>query len=489
MNKAKINFSKYFNKKKFKYGGYAIAMTIGVITVVLLLNIAVTTLDENFDLSLDLTANRVYSLTSQTDHVLDNLSQDIYIYTLFSPGRKDVTFDELIERYKGKSKFIHVENIDMVKSPGIVSYYENVKDINLTLGGAIISSSADPTDPAQSFKIIDQYDIYGYDSNTESFSLFKGEDAVTGAIMYILNPNIPKVWFLEGHGTISSNWAEMRNYLEDENYDTGNISLVTNPESLEKDDILLVVGPTIDLSNDERETLLSFALDGGKIMFIFNPMTVNDLPNFKKILSHYNIVLEDGFVIEDLSNTNSYYYEPSYLVPKYTNNEITTALKSGSILMLLPISGAIDIGPKQNRITVNSLIESSDESFLEPMTDDADYNMNEGAKTGPFPLAVSIEKNATSKEDAVKIIVTMSENAFYNMSQMTAGNDEFFLNSISWLNPIEEDFYIRGKSLKTSVLYFQTSAQILTVIVIVCLVIPLAAFIAGIAVFLRRRHL
>lgn len=489
MKKLSITLRKFFNKKKFKYGGYAAGMTALVITVILLVNLLVTTMDEKFDLSVDLTANRVYSLTLQSKHILEELSQDIYIYTLFSQGYEDETLSELLERYKGKSEFIHISNIDMVKSPGVVSYYENVKGVNLSGGGAIISTSDDPTDPTQSFKIIDGYDIYGYDSNTESFSLFTGEDAITGAILYVLNPNIPKVWFLEGHGTTSANWAEMRSFLEDENYDTGNLSLVKNQEDLEKGDILIVVGPTVDLSNDEREILLDFALDGGKIMFIFNPVTTIDLPNFKKILSFYNIQLEDGFILEDVSNTSSYYYEQSYLVPKFNSHEITNALRSSNILMLLPFSGAVEIGASQGGITINTLIESSDKSYLEPAAEDADFEKNEGAKEGPFPLAVAIRKNATVDEEEVQIVIVMSENAFYNMSQMTAGNDEFFLNAISWLNPIEDDFYIRGKSVKASVLYFQTTAQILTVIVIVSVIIPLIAFIMGIAVFLRRRHL
>lgn len=162
MKKITIAFRKFFNKKKFKYGGYAVAMTAGVIVVIMIVNLLATTLDENFDLTLDLTANRVYSLTMQTEHVLEGLTQDIYIYTLFAQGNEDPTFNELIERYKGKSKHIHVSNIDMVKNPGIISYYENVKDVNLSMGGAIVSTSDDPTDPTQSFKIIDAYDIYGY---------------------------------------------------------------------------------------------------------------------------------------------------------------------------------------------------------------------------------------------------------------------------------------------------------------------------------------
>jgi hypothetical protein len=54
---------------------------------------------------------------------------------------------------------------------------------------------------------------------------------------------------------------------------------------------------------------------------------------------------------------------------------------------------------------------------------------------------------------------------------------------------VEDDFYIRGKSLKTSVLYFESNAQINTVRIIVIVIIPLLAFAAALVVYLKRRHL
>ncbi|MCK5128839.1 MAG: GldG family protein [Clostridiales bacterium] len=490
MKKIMIKFKRIFNKRKFKYGGYAAGMTAAVVIVVLLINLLVTTLDTNFDISFDLTANRVYSLTAQTEHVLDALEQDVYIYTLFSQGQEDPTINELVERYKGKSKNIHLSNIDMVKNPRIVSYYENKKGIMLSQGGLIVSTSDDPTNPEQSFKILDVYDLFGYDTTTEDFTLFTGESAVTGAIRYVLDPNIPKVWFLEGHGTTNANWIEMRNMLEDENYDTAGLSLLSTPDDLQKGDIIIVAGPSIDLSSDEREILLDFALDGGKIMIMFDPSVSDQLPNFKKILSHYNVELLDGIAIEDQSNTDAYYIQPSFIVPEYTNNEITASLKTKSIPILMLYSGAFEIGATQSGISVLSLMESSEQSFLEPLSDDYDVIKNDDAIMGPFSVAAAITREATNDTEKAQLIIVASKEAFNDMGNMpTTGNYEFFLNAVSWLNPNEEEFYIRGKSLKTSVLYFKSSAQILTIVILVTVVIPLLAFAIGIFMFLRRRHL
>jgi len=481
---------KFFNKKKFKYGGYAVAMTIGVVVVVFILNILLIYLDDNFNLSLDLTANKVYSLTMQTEHILDDLSEDIYIYTLYSQGSEDQTMTELLERYAGRSDKIHIENIDMVKSPGKVKYYEDEKDMSLSTRGLIVSTSADLADPKQNFKILDTYDIYSYDSVTESFNLFTGEDAVTGAILYVLNPNIPKVWFLEGHGAKSANWAEMSSYLERENYDTGSINLITEPDNLKKGDILIVLAPDTDLVNDERETLLDFALDGGKIIFMFDPISSIELPNFMLILSHFNISLGEGLVLEDINNSSAYLYDQSYLVPTFSNHATTSPLISNGIAMMVPRAGALEIGPDLSGVEIKTLFESSDKSFLEPVDTEMDDTKDDDAVEGPFPIAVAVTKNATADTDEVQMIVSSSASMFLQMSQMpTIGNYELFLNAVSWLNPVEDDFYIRGKSLKTSLLYFKSNAQVNVVVVIVVIVIPLLAFIAALVVYLKRRHL
>ncbi len=490
MKKFLIGARKFFNRKQFKYGGYAIVMTVALVAVLVIVNLLATSLDEKFNLSLDLTENRIYSLTMQTEHILEGLSQDVYIYTLFTDDFEDETFSELLDKYKTKSEYIHVENINLVKNPGAVKYYQDNKDFTISIGGAIISTSPDTNNPSQSFKVIDYYDLYSYSSETQSLNLFTGENAVTGAIQYVLNPDIPKVWFLKGHSDSSDSWAELAALLENENYDTGSLSLLGDANTMEKGDILIVLAPDKDLTNDEREVLIDFALDGGKIVFIFNPLTVNDLPNFMLILSFYNISMENGIVLEDVNNTGAYLYDQSYLVPSYNSHDITNPLITQSIAMVYQRAGAIAIGPEQVGIEIVNILNSSDESYLEPLTENMDGFKDDDAKTGPFPLAVAVTKGANAETDEVQMVIASSSAAFEQVTQKpTIGNYELFLNMITWLNPTEDDFYIRGKSLQASVLYFESQAQVLFVIIFVTVIIPLLAFAAALVVYLKRRHL
>jgi ABC-type uncharacterized transport system involved in gliding motility auxiliary subunit len=135
-------------------------------------------------------------------------------------------------------------------------------------------------------------------------------------------------------------------------------------------------------------------------------------------------------------------------------------------------------------------MQTSEGAYIEPITSDMDGAKNDDAQTGPFPLAVAVTKAAGADTEEVKMVVTGNAAMFAQIANtQSRGNYELFLNTIGWLSPIEDNFYIRGKSLQSSVLYFQSNAQVTAVVVIVCIILPLLAFAAALVVYLKRRHL
>ena len=249
-----------------------------------------------------------------------------------------------------------------------------------------------------------------------------------------------------------------------------------------------MLSPAEDLSNEEREVLLDFALDGGKIMFLFTPGLEEKLPNFNLILSHFNLSIKEGLVFEDINGDNYYNYLV-YLVPEYATHAITNPMRTSNYFTIVPQAGALDIGPEQSGITVAPLLYTSDKAYLEPY-EDMDEKKNDDAEEGPFTLAVAVTKNETKDTDESQLIVTTNAVMFAQASRLPfPGNSEMFLNSVSWLSPVEDDFYIRGKSLRSSMLYFESSAQQRFIMIIVCGFIPLLAFAAALVVYQKRKNL
>ena len=76
-----IIFSK-FKSKKFKIGSLATAITIIGTAIIVVLNLVVGQLTDKFELSLDLTQNKIFSLTDQSIDFIKNLDKDVEIILL-----------------------------------------------------------------------------------------------------------------------------------------------------------------------------------------------------------------------------------------------------------------------------------------------------------------------------------------------------------------------------------------------------------------------
>ena len=83
-----------FKDKKFKYGGYATLLTAFVLAILIIVNLVVG----QIPFKIDLTENRLFSLSDQTDTILKNLDQEIQIIGLYKTGSEDKVFDEILQK-------------------------------------------------------------------------------------------------------------------------------------------------------------------------------------------------------------------------------------------------------------------------------------------------------------------------------------------------------------------------------------------------------
>ena len=93
-NNEKKKIKGFLNKKSFKYGTNAAIITAAVIVMAVVLNLLVGMLD----LKLDLTPNKLFSLSDATVNILEGLDKDVEIIGLFDDteistgdGYKEVT--------------------------------------------------------------------------------------------------------------------------------------------------------------------------------------------------------------------------------------------------------------------------------------------------------------------------------------------------------------------------------------------------------------
>ncbi|MDD4796938.1 MAG: Gldg family protein, partial [Eubacteriales bacterium] len=144
------------NKKNVKYGGYSLLLTAAFLVAIILINVLVTALSDRFNLQVDMTQTRKYSLSTQTNQILKNLDKDVYVYTLYATGAEDSDIMQILSMYRSGSNKVHVESIDMTKNPQSVQAF--TQDGSTLQNTSIIVTNADKS----RYRILTQYDQYEY---------------------------------------------------------------------------------------------------------------------------------------------------------------------------------------------------------------------------------------------------------------------------------------------------------------------------------------
>ena len=199
-----------FSKKMIGTGAFSAGMIVIMCAICVVVNLVVTALPAKYT-SIDCSATKLYSLTSDTKDRVSKLDEDITIYVLNSKKSKDAKIDETINRYKDLSSHIKVKYVDPATSP---KFYQDYTDTTPTTNSLIIEST-------NRSKVIDYNDIYEYDSSSyyygyQSQSSITGYDAegqITSAIEYVTMDadELPVIYQITGHNEteIGSNFQSV----------------------------------------------------------------------------------------------------------------------------------------------------------------------------------------------------------------------------------------------------------------------------------------
>lgn len=475
-NKKVINS---FKDKKFKYGGYATMMTAFVLAILVVVNLVVG----QIPFKLDLTENHMFSLSDQTESVLKNLDQDIEIIGMYQSGQENIMLDEILQKYRRGSKHISITYIDPVKNPTFSSQY--TKDGTSLGEGSYIVESGDK------YKVIDYMDLFNINSDQYGQSQIESlavEQRVTSAIQYVTADELPTVYTLEGHMEQALP-TQIQQQMELENYEVQSLSLLTE-ESVPSDaTILMVVAPQRDISIEEEEKIREFLENHGRAVFLMD-VTEEETPNFDSILKSYGVGLNKALTVE--GDKNHYFQNPAWIVPNMESHDIISPMKSNKMQVLaVGAQGIVDLDVKKRSTEIQPLLVTSDNAWGRTDLSSTSSEKEEGDIEGPFNIAVAItDKEWNEKEseyDETKLVV-VGDAEFLNPQFANIGNFDFVLNSLNWLQDEQESISIRPKSLTSQYLNINAFQKLVLAGVTVIL-IPLIILGAGLAMWLRRRHL
>lgn len=484
-----------FNKTRLKYGSYAAIITAVVIAIVIVINVLVGTLSDKYGLTLDMTRNQLFSLSADAQEYINNLDQDIVIYTTFEAGNGDTTIENALQKIQAASSRISIQNVDPIKNPSFAEQFNSDKATSIARGSLIV------TNPEKTrFKVYSQDDLYettiDYQTYQQKTSGLQVEQRIISALVYITNEDTPMIYLLQGHQEPKlSNLSTLRTSLEDNNYQVEELNLAESDVELKKGDTLMIVSPQIDLSEDERLKIEKFIVNEGGRVIMFRDTVIDaaSLERFDSIAAMFDVTFNNDLVGEE--DTGAYYNSPFYLVPTYGTHEITNKLSRDGRPAILPVSGSITLSDiERTDIETEVFLTSSANSYAK--TDVANENMTttreEGDPSGPFNLGVTSKRVDAMNDDNSAYFVGFASSSFVQSGDFLSmfGNQDLVLNSLSWMQTEKgSDITISSKSLGSSTLNITTQAQLYTLMAVSIITLPVILLVIGLTVYLRRRHL
>lgn len=460
------------NRTAFRGGTYALSITAVVMAILVVLNVLVSALPSSLT-KLDISATKLYSITSNTKVVVNALEEDVTIYWIVQSGEEDDVIENLLSKYESLSDHIKVVKKNPDVYPTFAEQYTNETVQNNSL---VVECGDRSRFIGYDDIYIQEADIYSYTYSTS----FDGEGAITSAIDYVVTDDLPQLYVLEGHGEqeLPQNFKEQ---IEKENIETNTLSLLTVDEVPEDADAILIYEPSSDLSEEEVDMLYEYAEDGGKLMVIAGPTEDGILENLYGLLENYDVETCEGIVVE--GNRDSYTMQPYVLLPEMSSHEITDSLIEENYYPNMPISQGMIINDESGAVT--PLLTTSSESFSKATGYDlTTYEKEDGDVDGPFAVALSIDCSNEGQ------IVWFSSAAFlddmYN-ALSSGSNSDLAMNALSSLIGESEAMAIRSKSLNYNYLSITDStASLLKTLMIG--VFPLTYLGVGVFVILKRRR-
>lgn len=499
MSEKKKTQKNTLSARSLRAGGYGVLAALILLAVLIFVNLIVSALPSKY-VKFDTSTKKLYTFDEQTKAILASVSEDVTIYLVAERGEEDSVVTELLDRYASENGRIRIKTVDPAVSPAFLLEYTEESVSNNSL--IVESGRRSKLVPySEIYKVDysnlteeDYYNYYYYGITPRGETVFAGENALTAAIDFVTATEIPKIYFLTGHGegTLSET---MKGYLQDENFETEELSLIasgglegdfssdliTGEISVPEDATCIFINaPTSDLSEAELNALVAYIRGGGTVLVNGDYRTPN-LPNMVSLAGELGLDLCGSLVVE--GSQGHYYSRAYYLLPDAQSHEITDPILNSGKYVLFANSHALRKAENlPDGVAVTPLFTTTDSAYAKRSTNFENIAYEDEDLKGPFLSAAAVTAgegkavwftSAYLCEDSADQIVS-------------GGNSNTFLNACGWCCDKSSSVSVRTISLSVEPLAIpEASANFW--LVIVCILVPLAAVGGGLAIWLRRR--
>ena len=424
-------FVAMLRRPKWRFGSYSAMVMALLVAIGILLNIGVNSLETTYGWRRDFSFNGYTMTGDETEAALSTLTEPITLYLLYHSDDLDSQLYEVLMRYQRLSDMITVKTVDLAKNPGFISLFEGDLQSSITTDTVVVSCES-----TGRYKVLGygEFITQGYNINTGSFEIagLAYEKSVTEALLYVSQSTVPVIGISQGHGELSTDTLEtLINFLQSNSYDVETVNLLAG-DTLDTIDLLIIADPYKDFTQNEIETLKTYAQNGGSFFVIRDYTDPLDLQNYQSLLRSYGVEPLPGIVVAGEEDAGSYYGERIYLLPYFNYMDMTLPLiESGMDVLLLVGASAFEAPDDQSDASLSAatVLKSGVNAYVRNTTSgDGSIEFQEGDRKGEQTLA----------------ILSARMHANGNISRMFAiGNSTVFTDEYIYQRTFNQEFILQ----------------------------------------------
>jgi len=453
----------------------------------------------------DWTTSGIYTLSEKTENILSDLSEEVRVIVFMTPASS--MYDqvhELLERYQAASDKISVEYIDPEKEP--LKTKQLAEQFGVQVADTVVFAVGDRTKYVTSDQMAEMdYSGMQYGQGP-TMRAFKGEEQFTSAILSLVAPEVPKIYFVTGHGEASTAQAAggagerglslLTETLKRDNMSTADVSLLSGkvPDDA---DVIAIVGPTRAFTEPEIAALNDYLDGGGRMLVALDPLIETDgtmrPTRLEPFLAGRGVTVHDDLVV-DPSRRLPFYDLSAVYLENFPDHPVTQGLEGFAVLFTVARSLAADgDGAKV-------LVETSDEGWGETnlgmLLRGEPVAFDDDDTPGPAAVGVAVERSVNPSQEtpdegtetqSYRLVVFGDADFLTDLDIANAGNAVLAGNAFNWLVAREELVGIPPRDVE-QVSLFLSRQQMRNLLLLVLVAMPGAAILAGILVWRRRRH-
>jgi hypothetical protein len=437
------------------------ALSVGLIAgIVILVNVLAFRFGGR---ALDLTRERTFTLSSLTVNQLKSLKRPVTFTLFFGNTPRSIRqldrMQQMLELYKAASP----ERISVVylnpyrELDRFEALLKRFPDIGVTQGGGLLIEYGEGS--TADHLVIRNNDLFAIapsdrleDSTPRFESSFKGEDAVTTALIRLKEGKRPKIALIVGHGEPSTTEVDPRKAglgvlkarLGALGYEVVEVNLLR--ETVPADAALVaVIGPKAPFSADESAKL-KVVVDAGKplLAVVGGPESAGEKSGLEELFRTYNLAIGSSVVIDPVLNVRG---RPAmvYALIGGLSHPIVDSLANRAVLMtraspimFLTAASESAAGKTFNQAVLPAaILRTSDASWGETDLTSKKLERNEKEERGPLTVGVAVTDRPgreSGQEARPRLVLLssrfMADNLFL-VEEPT--NLDLLMNAINWL--------------------------------------------------------